>query len=514
MRIESLIENSNLAIRHYEDTEAKKLLKQLEQFVFSNNIQQTDIQLYQKLQKIIIGLKIVAIPHLSDEEVAAVLRNNYLDSFDIEIDMENRLTIRLFYVPEIPRDEFRKKLKKALLENQQKLGPLTVSQWLYEFEKTYPVQTRRLDAPVDFVITNRDALMLDNISKNRLKELLHTYDYLLVQTLPATGPALMEIINSVFPNENNYQTFASDMTLPPVDTSDNYQQPTQSQSTSQPVTVKIDIYDALQKYPETLEQLITSQPIKIKAFPEPVRPSLKNWLSDYTYNLGYNAHSSIVRGNYMFQNENTKTMSFEDRQKLGYILKSYDEKTPVTVDTARKQIVFPAMDRQEARSKNPYLPAGRQEASSHLKIQNPPVSKPVYNFDHMQSASQPARPPENNLEQNYEHYRVPQKPAFSSAPPVQSENLKFSSPQKMPFEREKEEEREQKNNFYQHHSQAIPPAAPARIEPPKPPVPSIPERQQEPAGPKPLYIHPVSQDNENGEEEKEELPRNVVNLRE
>jgi len=97
---------------------------------------------------------------------------------------------------------------------------------------------------------------------------------------------------------------------------------------------------ALKQYPGLGEQLITSEKITLKSFPEPVRPSIKNWLADYTFTLGYNSHSSIERGNYIFQNQNTKNLSSQDRQKLSYILKAYDEGSQITIDKNSKTVVF------------------------------------------------------------------------------------------------------------------------------------------------------------------------------
>jgi hypothetical protein len=120
------------------------------------------------------------------------------------------------------------------------------------------------------------------------------------------------------------------------------------------------------------------------------------------------------------------------------------------------------------------------------------------------------------LEQNYEHYHIPQKPVYNSAPPVQHDNLQFSSPQKLPFEKEKERARP-----------AMPPSPPQpKTGPLLAEKPFVPERPQVPinthplrldetsrlieARPQPLHITPATP----YDEEREELPRNVVNLRE
>jgi hypothetical protein len=105
-------------------------------------------------------------------------------------------------------------------------------------------------------------------------------------------------------------------------------------------TVRISIESALKQIPEVSEQLLTTDHIQIQYFKEPVRPSVKNWLSDYTFHLGYKSHNTTIRGNYLFQTENTKNLSYLDRQKLSQILKSFDEKTPLEIDMQTKKIIF------------------------------------------------------------------------------------------------------------------------------------------------------------------------------
>jgi len=107
-----------------------------------------------------------------------------------------------------------------------------------------------------------------------------------------------------------------------------------------PISEKLTIVDAMKKYTDFGEQLLTTDQIKLKHFQDPVRPSLKNWLADYTASLGYEYHDTNVRGNYLFQTENTKNLSYLDRQQLSQVLKSFDEKTPLEIDTQTKKIIF------------------------------------------------------------------------------------------------------------------------------------------------------------------------------
>ncbi len=185
----------------------------------------------------------------------------------------------------------------------------------------------------------------------------------------------------------------------------------------------ITLSEALKKYPEIGEQLITSDRINIKSFPEPARPSIKNWLADYTFVLGYGTHDAIARANYMFQGTNARTLASTDRERLAYILKAYDENTLVTVDKNEKKIVFPA-NNQETRNNN--------QANFKSQIQNPQMHSSELNSQ------------ESRMNLKSSTLGTPSTPR-SSAPEAQNprtmnqeprtSNISYSSPQKLPYEK-------------------------------------------------------------------------------
>jgi hypothetical protein len=96
---------------------------------------------------------------------------------------------------------------------------------------------------------------------------------------------------------------------------------------------------ALLEYLSISQQAVTSNEIKLNSG-EVVRPSIKNWITDYRDNLGGAKHSPIERGKYLFQSENGKRLTNGDRQKLGLILKSLDDETPLKIDPKNERIVF------------------------------------------------------------------------------------------------------------------------------------------------------------------------------
>lgn len=109
----------------------------------------------------------------------------------------------------------------------------------------------------------------------------------------------------------------------------------------QRVTMNISLLQALSKYQNLGNQLITRERIRVKSQPEPVRPSLFYWLKYYRDELGVGQHDSVQRGQFLFRSENGKRLSAEERERLALILKSVEEDFPLSIDTERQEIVFP-----------------------------------------------------------------------------------------------------------------------------------------------------------------------------
>ncbi len=114
------------------------------------------------------------------------------------------------------------------------------------------------------------------------------------------------------------------------------------------VTVKLPLLQALSKYEQLGNQLITQERIKIRSQAEPVRPSLLYWIKYYRDELGVGHHDSVLRGNFLFRSENGKRLSPEERERVNLVLKSVEENFPVEIDTEQSIIVFPPFVPQQS----------------------------------------------------------------------------------------------------------------------------------------------------------------------
>lgn len=112
---------------------------------------------------------------------------------------------------------------------------------------------------------------------------------------------------------------------------------------SAPVSLeKLPLLAALGKYARLSEQQLSREKIRIKSQPDPVRPSLVNWLRSYRDELGVGYHDPVLRAKFLFNSPNCKSLSSEERERLNLVLRSVEDNVPVDIDVRKMEIVFPS----------------------------------------------------------------------------------------------------------------------------------------------------------------------------
>ena len=106
----------------------------------------------------------------------------------------------------------------------------------------------------------------------------------------------------------------------------------------------LPLLDALSKYQRLSEQTVTEDRIAVKGESAPVRGSIRNWLRHYRDVVGIRKHSTMERGQFLFQGENTRRLSAPERERVSFLLKALDENTPVPLDVERQEVIFPVFE--------------------------------------------------------------------------------------------------------------------------------------------------------------------------
>lgn len=142
--------------------------------------------------------------------------------------------------------------------------------------------------------------------------------------------------------------------------------------------VKLPLLQALSKYEQLGNQLITEERIKLRSQSETVRPSLLYWIKYYRDELGVGHHDSVQRGNFLYRSENGKKLSPEERERVNLVLKSVEENYPVEIDTEQSIIIFPAFVAQPALVRVSQTPTQMQPPMAPQRASFQPNSSAVF----------------------------------------------------------------------------------------------------------------------------------------
>ena len=210
--------------------------------------------------------------------------------------------------------------------------------------------------------------------------------------------------------------------------------------------VSLPLLQALSKYEQLGNQLITNERIRIKSQVEPVRPSLLYWLKYYRDELGVGHHDSVQRGQFLFRSENGKKLSTEEREQVNLILRSVEESYPLQIDVVRSEIIFPDFSRM---LRDPATGGGKNEASppAPREVPRPSLDNriPERAFPQPQQAMNPAAPPQEKTipraDFSQGNLRMGQGTHFGSLEPKpepkEKGSLSFSSSHVFPAEKER-----------------------------------------------------------------------------
>ncbi|NTW45931.1 MAG: hypothetical protein HGB18_02625 [Candidatus Moranbacteria bacterium] len=192
-------------------------------------------------------------------------------------------------------------------------------------------------------------------------------------------------------------------------------------------TEKLPLLSAIGKYPKLGEQAITEERIRVKNQSEPVRASLANWIRVYRDELGIGYHEPMLRGKFIFDSENGKRLSAEERERLNLILRSMEENVPLEIDSSVPAIVFPEFSGSKsiASPSRPNVSAGTR-SSSPLPVASVPQRAATTSHSGSIPPQAPARKPVSF---------VPTPPADL---PIGGGSFSFSSSHALPVEAEQE----------------------------------------------------------------------------
>lgn len=344
-------------------------------------------------------LQIVNFPNLNDNEAALIFQNNLLDFFRMQISLGNSLNSRYQAKETYLRENQRLLLKKAILQNSEKLGAFTIGQWLKKFESQYRLDERSAREILEFLVNAPEAKTLNPIQRNALKEIIHVYDDYLASRIID----LYDIIDAQ--KRIREKGIPEKLLLPkapyveygerpvvPIKKPETLQRPEytpkrETMVTPQPpterelITTEMPFKIAVEKYSGIYEQLISSAPINISTSPNPLRPTIRNWIRDYYDIMGTGKHTSLERSKYLYNSPNARLLSSKERERLFEIIRSIEENVALSIDTTNQKIIFkPSTTTEQPSVAKPMSQLGQQKTfpKSQQMTQLRPLQSQTY----------------------------------------------------------------------------------------------------------------------------------------
>src|SRR3989338_2043565 len=331
------------ACDHHDTMKAYSALHQWDDMVGQLSDQQRN-EIMQFKEKLLF----TAFSERPIEQAVDVIEKKLLNVLSSEVDINEILKKLYLYLGYGNQEDDRVALRNAALKNQQVLGGKKVFEWLQAFDKAYPPEGVQEAVAGKFFTQYPDITALSKSDQAVLKLLLQVYDEWLRESLTSIFDTMVVYqklaeLKQAGVKEINVKTFARDyFPVPGAPRSRNAPLAGMKSEVFSRETVSLPLLQALPKYENLGNQLITRERIKVKSQSEPVRPSLLYWLKYYRDELGIGQHSSVERGDFLFRSENGKKLSGKERERISLILKSVEENLPLSIDPKNQEIVFPA----------------------------------------------------------------------------------------------------------------------------------------------------------------------------
>lgn len=329
------------AVEHLDAGRAIQSLQLMEQVVLAMPVEAQKLDLKEYLEDLRVDLRYTALPSLSIEEVGSILKSEVVSFLRRGFSLDERLETRRAYTIYGEHENERVVLQKSILGNKEKVGSKTIGEWLMQFDKAFDPLKRSESSVLDFLRQIFQRETLSEFDQSILRLVLLAYErWIAVGRLTAIDVAYLEqhpeLVNA---GASNTETSAG----PYASAAANRVYQENRGVTGKPGrgVLKLPLLKALADYPRLGEQALTTEKIRIKGQPEPVRPTLSNWIRYYRDELGIGFHDQVTRGKFLFQSENGKRLGNEERERINLVLKSLEEEFPLDIDTDRGGIVFP-----------------------------------------------------------------------------------------------------------------------------------------------------------------------------
>lgn len=197
--IDKLDEKVN-KIEFFNDAkEALYLSRDLEKLLLNNEKNIRDAGILKTIKIIIARLKFILFNTLDENEIIDIFNKYLVIGIKMAyLDLSEILKMRISFIPINKRDEFKEKIKKTILNNQEEItrnsivdGQIknrpTISTWIKLYNQKLGTDAINNLEQNKFYINNSNFNRLDDLEKLEIKELFNVYEYLKRSSMTIEG---------------------------------------------------------------------------------------------------------------------------------------------------------------------------------------------------------------------------------------------------------------------------------------------------------------------------------------
>jgi 2-oxo-4-hydroxy-4-carboxy--5-ureidoimidazoline (OHCU) decarboxylase len=346
-KIKPIREKTIETLKTYFIEDAQELMQAISELeknpdISSDGASREELKVYKHL------MKFIAFSTLPEEEQLELFRTFLLKAFRLGIDVKNRFAIKMNLTPDVLWPDTAQAFVAEMLKNEEKLGgspivvmgerqdsPSTLANWLRDYNRIYGMDRHEKIIPHRYMTENSNVQKLNKEDQILLLKILEFYEGLKFPSQSQIEAALERALDQ-FSQEN---IGALDEALVPEE-EQVLADVKQSLSQENDEYTDDDIENLIKKFPKVADQTVTQEPIKLLFNGEWVKPTVNNWLADYRAYAGVGQHEVNERSDYLLRSSNVQNLSTEEREKLGLLLRSYDERFVLPFSASKQKIVF------------------------------------------------------------------------------------------------------------------------------------------------------------------------------
>lgn len=298
-------------------------------------------------------LLFVEFPTLSEDDQLKLFKGDLIKALKVGIDIKERFTLKMNTLDSSLWPETVQIFLEAIASNEEKIGrenivvegeknpsaPL-LKNWLRDYSRIYGMEKHDRMVIHKYMTENRNVAKLSQTEKITLLKVIEFYESLKFPTQSQFLKAFEEYLSR---SEEDLSSIEEAMGLVPqplTDQNDPLSGFREEMFLGGEGIINDNLSNLMRKYPKIADQEISEKPINLLYNEKSVRPTIANWLSDYSSFAGAEGREITDRSNYLLRSANAVNLKLEERVRLGLILRSIDEGYPLPFSVNDQRIIF------------------------------------------------------------------------------------------------------------------------------------------------------------------------------